>query len=1088
MFHKMDKETSLKIVNLVLPYYDPDLGQAGHIEELVLDFRVHLRQVHELKTSGDQTNDTSKPEIPLFTILLKCLCRLQKFDKCFEILVLSFYFILQPTIERIPDKTTVQSVKYIVSQLHLVLDQSFKKSDAFSSLLDYCCFACRDFILQHYHSFKLLHRITRFLTPLHTVRFVGKILQDCHDMDLRNKSKQAMVSVVLCALQQLNRNFMASMLSTSRLIDSSLAKSLSNPIAHFLKHQIEVAKYKPQARHLLYTSCTAFALLWYDIHKGEGAPCVDLVRLLHEMMTTGEGLQGLGVCSMECDGYSFLEVAKHMLKQSDEDIDDELAQCYNCLYGYGLLTTCQNHHGDDEKKRSMSKDNIMELFEFCQRTEAKLARRESSALFANVLELPDTKTILQSLVPVNDFQTKLSEYMNPVASYSVHTICPIECVVYDGDGENPLSVLWYDLAANFYLPKVKRRGRDYAQLFQFEIQCMKYIKYLRCDIFLHPGRAESYRLLAACLKSLRSLIVDHWVVAWQNHTYPEEQTPVDLASSPAITFEQIILRPFFKQFMEWIEAVQKAQDDETSQRDIIYRSREISLFYAQYVAILGELMLRCCDMAAKLDREISSGCYEDAGVLIWGIMPEKTHNVNDLCDLASKYFEMGLQQENIDDEAKLRLNYMLGKVAKKKIAKKMTNLNDWRHILEYFSIAEKHRQSGDLESLPHAFYQLHACRLKLLLGPVNKAGIIQARGDLDPSPELLQLVNSYYYFRKPSKQKCDTTPSDCNWTQESIRQLLIEKENLWNARQQLLFNCLDALESIPLDDRYFHPAYYSYAWGLQFGQVILENPSDCWKEKCSISNAIKAMKPLFDRKRPQVVAVWLSESDTHKLEELHQQQTKYDRLRLKYFSFYLNLMTLANDQQRVSDLTGWVLTSKEEHWVIDAMLLQALSANSYLARGRLLDLYLKCLFPSHDESNFQQKVFQYLNRMYGFYLEYNETWHRVRTSNEDTMGNWLWEVTMSYALYIVVHEQHIEWCDLAVGHVEKSLIQYSQSVATGQDALLNELYQELKMEEQSYWPTLVDEALNFCSLKWPDKTKPKTKTVVARSKLRFLSG
>ncbi|CAK4114688.1 unnamed protein product [Aphanomyces euteiches] len=196
---------------------------------------------------------------------------------------------------------------------------------------------------------------------------------------------------------------------------------------------------------------------------------------------------------------------------------------------------------------------------------------------------------------------------------------------------------------------------------------------------------------------------------------------------------------------------------------------------------------------------------------------------------------------------------------------------------------------------------------------------------------------------------------------------------------------------------------------------------------------------------------------------------------------------MAGDSQRVSDLTSWVITSKEEHWVIDAMLLQALGTSSYLARGKLLDLYLKCLFPGQEESNFQQRIYTHLNRTYSVYMEYNEAWHRVRTSNEQSMGNCLWEVAMSYALYIVIHDQHVEWCDQAVAHVEKQLINYSQSVATGHENLLFELYQELKMEEQPYWPTLVDEALNFCSLKWPDKTKPKGKPPVPRSKLRFLS-
>ncbi|RHY79085.1 hypothetical protein DYB30_003877 [Aphanomyces astaci] len=991
------ESTDQQIADLVLPHYDPTLGQASHINELVTDVCVYLRNypantAHIHKPSPDHDN------LPLLPVLIQCLSRLQRFDKCFEVLVLCFFYALQRTTP--PGNASIQCIKYIASQLKLVFDKPFAKPALFTHLLDACCFGYRDVMLTHHKSAKMLHRLAYLLSPFHKIRFVGSILQTCHGiMDLRSKPPHdAMVSMVLGALQELNRCFIPTMQST-RLLDAQLAQSLCNPIAHIIKHQVDVGNITTitfsYGRRLLYTSCTSFALVWFDVHKGLATPCVELVRLLHDIMTTGDGLQGRGLCTLETHACSFLQVAKSMLSQSQEDdTDAELAQCFACLYGYSLLPTCVSHHGHDLVKAT-APTTLMELFQFCQRTDKKLVRKESATLFTSVLELPDTTATLQTLVPVNDFQNALKDYLNPVATHATHVICPMSI---SGDVEsanhkqqpNPIKALWFDLASNFALPKVKRRGRDYPQLLQYEVQCIKYIQYLRNDLYLHPRRAESYRLIAVCIKSLRAMLVDHWIVAWGNFTYPKEQSCVDLTPANALSFDAVTSYPFFKQFMEWIEFVQQAaDDDDTSRREVLYKTREMSLVYAQYVAVLGELMLRCCDMAAILDPTMATACYEEAGLLVWKLLAESTCGDEwSVTSLAEHYFALGLLQPDVADEYGLRLNYMLGKVTKYAIKKDRSDcLDEWKVALEYFHTAETYRQRSDtLESLPHAFYQLHACRLKLLLAPVNKSGEKQTRDELAPSVHTLRLVNEYFYVKRPVKPSTSSdmsTDDALDWTQDRIGQLLAgDDASLWKARQHLLWNCLEAMERIPLDDRYFHPAYYMYAWGIRYGQAVVDLDNEFWADRCTLPSAVKAMKPLFDRKRQQVVAIWLSEADTNNLEELHQQQAKYDQLRLKYFTFYLHTMTLAGDSQRVSDLTSWVLSSKEEHWVVDAMLLKALSASSQLARGKLLDLFVKCLFPSQEEANYQPKVLAHLNRMYTIYLEYNEAWHRVRTSHE----------------------------------------------------------------------------------------------------------
>ncbi|KDO16798.1 hypothetical protein SPRG_17715 [Saprolegnia parasitica CBS 223.65] len=292
-------------------------------------------------------------------------------------------------------------------------------------------------------------------------------------------------------------------------------------------------------------------------------------------------------------------------------------------------------------------------------------------------------------------------------------------------------------------------------------------------------------------------------------------------------------------------------------------------------------------------------------------------------------------------------------------------------------------------------------------------------------------------------------------------------------------NCVSALEVVPQEDKYFHPAYFSLARGVFYAGAIVEDET-----KYGAAAALKAMKPLFDKKRSQIVSVWLSESDTHKLDELHQTQAAYDKLRLKYHQFYMHLLTAGGDYARICEITNWITSSKEEHWVLDAMLAQALVARSYLARGRVLDMYMKCLFPQSDDEPASAKAVAHLHRMYGVYMESQDAWQRARPYNHgSSMGSWLWEVTMAYAL---AQSSLIEsGADLlgvvAVAHV-KSHLDMRDPLTTNETSLLG-LHLELKMEDRRDWADLVDNTLAYCATTWPEKTKsnksklptPKTK-------------
>lgn len=88
-------------------------------------------------------------------------------------------------------------------------------------------------------------------------------------------------------------------------------------------------------------------------------------------------------------------------------------------------------------------------------------------------------------------------------------------------------------------------------------------------------------------------------------------------------------------------------------------------------------------------------------------------------------------------------------------------------------------------------------------------------------------------------------------------------------------------------------------------------------------SARRALEPLFERKRSQVVAVWRYEN-SQGLIRLDASPRKYDRLRLKYFKAYVDLLARTKDPERLRILYAYAATTKERSRCVATMLLIAL--------------------------------------------------------------------------------------------------------------------------------------------------------------------
>uniref|UniRef100_M4C4V4 Uncharacterized protein n=1 Tax=Hyaloperonospora arabidopsidis (strain Emoy2) TaxID=559515 RepID=M4C4V4_HYAAE len=106
------------------------------------------------------------------------------------------------------------------------------------------------------------------------------------------------------------------------------------------------------------------------------------------------------------------------------------------------------------------------------------------------------------------------------------------------------------------------------------------------------------------------------------------------------------------------------------------------------------------------------------------------------------------------------------------------------------------------------------------------------------------------------------------------------------------------------------------------------------------ARALKEIAPIFDKRRPQVVAIWFSEyiPTAKKFEELKQRQMKYDYYRLKYWRFFIALLQEIAEYGRLREVETWVLACKEDHDVIDIMLSIVLKARGQVLRVRLLEV------------------------------------------------------------------------------------------------------------------------------------------------------
>ncbi|DBA04330.1 TPA: hypothetical protein N0F65_002092 [Lagenidium giganteum] len=556
--------------------------------------------------------------------------------------------------------------------------------------------------------------------------------------------------------------------------------------------------------------------------------------------------------------------------------------------------------------------------------------------------------------------------------------------------------------------------------------------------------------------------------------------------------------------------------------------------------------------------------HEECGLLLYNVLQE--YSLLKACgsvdkfplmafsrviDKAQSYFSNALSIAAASDkqhELSFRLHFMLGKTLKKKRwcenatlrregHKPAVGLERTKEILTHFSLAEDARRNGELEdALVQAFYALQAMRMELLLvTPVQDDSLAlvaehyyKEEGDADEEDEETgeDAAESQSGHEISASEPMDVdekneqsptekaTASKKRYGQEELRELMTRTDDRASAmtRALLFFNVVEALESIPDEDRYFHPSRYVLSWGLYHLRSIFPtwlqracetSTSDfslrqLHDKKNNIGNdgplehALKALAPLFDKKRPQVVAIWLSEyiPNSKKFEELNQRQQKYDAYRLKYWRLYIRLLQETEAYGKLKEVGAWVLACKEEHDVIDEMLSIVLCARGFVLRVRM-QRFLGSQAPPEPaieesmDSNESKAVtvieeepplFKQLAKVYTYYVDVLDSYQRLEKI--DQSGKKLLEdaerlLVAMFLVGVLDHPTHFP--QLSSHEIGGSLV---AAVA----AIRENFMAFDENNEFAAWRMTLDATRQFCEERWPERMG---RGKLAKSRLRL---
>lgn len=215
------------------------------------------------------------------------------------------------------------------------------------------------------------------------------------------------------------------------------------------------------------------------------------------------------------------------------------------------------------------------------------------------------------------------------------------------------------------------------------------------------------------------------------------------------------------------------------------------------------------------------------------------------------------------------------------------------------------KNGGSCHGPIEAFYRLHATRLKCLIYAVDCREDEREMAEM----EALRLTEMHWYH-EPGEPLTVSSMRDRVWT--------------------VLTDVVDGLVKCRLDHCFFHRSVYRHAQALLWAPV-LEDPvgqraagsmgtvsaTRAFKIRGlnstnAASSAATVMNVLFEKKRSQMCAVWMTAGTGSPFNLINQTIRKYDSLRGKYISAYLDTLRICQQRDHLESFLKSIYAARRD--------------------------------------------------------------------------------------------------------------------------------------------------------------------------------
>jgi hypothetical protein len=217
---------------------------------------------------------------------------------------------------------------------------------------------------------------------------------------------------------------------------------------------------------------------------------------------------------------------------------------------------------------------------------------------------------------------------------------------------------------------------------------------------------------------------------------------------------------------------------------------------------------------------------------------------------------------------------------------------------------------GSSHGKSEVIYRLHASRLKCLIATLQHPEASRLQAQL----EAIRLAKEYWYAESNSSQiSDDTDPNLALWT--------------------ILADIVAALAQCRLEHQFFHRSVYRHAQAMMWAPALHDPPTGLVSGSLGVVPATKShlirglnsstpcvnsadviMAVLFEKKRPQLVSVWVTNasSSMSPFEVLNGSARKFDSLRGKYFHAHTETLKLCCRDSALESLFQQVVSTKRD--------------------------------------------------------------------------------------------------------------------------------------------------------------------------------